>query len=138
MTIFEDSVNCLASDQRGPFLALLAFELTMAARGGYVEAGNEPARAAAWLRCHNELVMVAAKQLRTSPGKPGVGYPDRVFMEVLTNKAKTGSCESSLRYALERTLFGVLPKPNRYQPEVVYPATGYVDAALDQQEHQRR
>lgn len=131
MTIFEDSMNCLTSDQRGSFLMLLAFELTMAARGGYVEAGNEPARAAAWLRCHNELMMVVVKQLRSSPGKPSVGYPDEVFMEILASKAKTGGCELGLRYALERALFGVLPKPNRYQPKVIYPTNGNVNPALD-------
>ncbi len=104
-TIQESTVAHLTSEHRRSFLALLAYNLTMAARGVYVEAGNAPGEAAVGLRCHNELLMVIAKQLlRYSSGEPDKGYPDRAFVEVLAQKAKASGCEAGLRRALERAL----------------------------------
>lgn len=111
--IQESTVAHLTSEHRRVFLALLAYNLTMAARGVYVEAGNEPEAAAADLRCHNELLMVVAKQLRYSSGEPDKGYPDRAFVEVLAEKAKAGGCASGLRWALERALRDVPTIPER-------------------------
>jgi hypothetical protein len=76
----------------------------MASRGGYVEAGNSAETAAAFLRCHNELLIVVENQMLADLDPSFDGYPDDNFLKVLTEKSSRGGCEENLNWALNRAL----------------------------------
>lgn len=107
------ALAALGSPSRGRFLDVLAHRVAMAARGAYPEAGEPPERAAAALRCHNELGLAVAAQ-RLAAGGDGVPYPDGVFLEGLRERAGGGGCGAALLWALEqalRALPGADPAP---------------------------
>jgi hypothetical protein len=104
MSLRNDVLLCLASERRAAFLAALAHELTVSARGSYVQVGNAPEAASSGLRCHNELLHGVAGQLWASLAH-STGYPDDVFIDDLISKAEVfGGCGGGLRWALEQAL----------------------------------
>jgi hypothetical protein len=102
--IDERIVQCLSSNLRLRFLAALAHELTIAARGAYPEASTDPDRSTEALRYSNEMVMVVVKQLRASLGADDVGYPDRAFINVLLETARAGGREQALHFSVDRAM----------------------------------
>jgi hypothetical protein len=96
----------LSAPQRVEFLALLHYYLSLVARGSYVEAGNDETSATRGLRAHNEMIQVASKQLLVALGrwKQDSAYPDEMFLDILLGKAKQGSCEGDLAWAVGESL----------------------------------
>lgn len=99
----EECLRVLASNHRTSFLGELVHWLAMAARTGYVEAGEPPQTAAETLRCCNEVALVVAGQLRASL-KGDDAYPDVDFMQVLREKSAGKLCEPQVYWALTRAL----------------------------------
>jgi hypothetical protein len=96
----------LSGPSRTPALLRLAAELTLAARGSYVEAGLNESDAVARLRCLNELQIVVGKQIASSVLGQDPAYPDEAFVLVLQDKSASGDCEMILREVLDRMLRG--------------------------------
>jgi hypothetical protein len=81
------------------FLSLLIGELTLRARGHY-RAGTESADGAR-LRTFNELQhRIAAQLVNHIAGRRG--YPDRTFLQILSETAEHGQCAEDLRIAFEQ------------------------------------
>lgn len=100
----REALAALASEKRLKFLGALLDRLTLSARGQYVEAGASEARAIEGLRCHNELAIIVATQIRSSllGGEPA--YPDDAFIKALDGVASLGSCEWDLEWSMKEAL----------------------------------
>jgi hypothetical protein len=98
--VHDQTLAVLAGPDRLRYLAILADHVTLRARGEYLEAGhNDEARALAALRALNEVMIVVAKQLKSSmTGKPA--YPDGAFLEVILEQGAIGGSEGAVRDAL--------------------------------------
>lgn len=114
--IIDRTVACLGSDRRPAFLAELAYEFSLRARGLYPPPDTESYRLDAPFICHNELQQVVASQLRADLGDGTDGYPDPALMRVLVDKARIWGCEDHLRDALANALARVPPSPRHVPP----------------------
>jgi hypothetical protein len=105
MIIRDQAIRYLASERREAFLSVLASELTVSARAGYVEAGETIENVSHWLRCHNEIMHQLTNHLRMLLTLGESTYDDLEFFDVLVRTAsERGGCESSLAWAVQQTI----------------------------------
>ena len=99
----HDLYSILAGSSRQDFLLALADNITLRARGEYVETGNSQNHTLAALRALNEVMIVVVTQARSSTRcKPA--YPDDAFLRVIVEKASAGKCEHVVKAALADAL----------------------------------
>ena len=99
-SLVDAVITLLGSSGRNRNVAMLGYELSIAARSAYEAAGSPVKMTAGEL---NELAMVVFKQLAADAGVTDIGYPDTAFAQMLVEKTGLGGCESQLTWAVERT-----------------------------------
>jgi hypothetical protein len=92
----------LSTQTQVEFLTVLIFHLSEAARGSYVEAGNEPTQALRGLREYNEMIQDVSKQLHGVIDKwqRKPPYPDDVLFQRLETAARRGDVEGDVLWAV--------------------------------------
>ncbi len=96
------TLRAMPADQKLRVLALLAHNLTVAARAAY-PGQVEPHLVTTKLPALNELQHTVTGRLMHLAAGDENGFPDDAFLEVLFEKAKRGDCEPELLHALDRS-----------------------------------
>jgi len=111
MGLRNEVIACLASTDRDVFLITLIHELTVSARGAYVQAGNASDAAACELRCYNELIHFLSGHLRDALLE-APRTENAVFVDGLIRRAQIDApCDIGLRAAMQHALSQIVVQP---------------------------
>jgi hypothetical protein len=98
-TTADSKLTTLSLEDRGRFLALLAFYLCQSARASYAQTARDDSTLTPF-RAYNEMLTLVGSQLAGTLGVVGMGRPDSDFLDALQHWANHGGCRNAAEWAL--------------------------------------